>query len=401
MKIRKLSIKNYKVFDDVEFDFTDTAGRTLDTVVLAGVNGCGKTTVLEFIKDIFSGNFNNTFSIYPEIAVDIELVLTDAELKNLVSRSIAPNFEVDIQHDPQLLRLNTNNIGLFSQWIRTQPNALTYFPISANDTNFDTERSWINILSIFFDRQNMKTFALKGIRDLIFKNRELPPQDSIRNYVQEVSAALEGVGLQTRLVDLESEELVFESVNGKRIYFENLSHGEQQLYFRAIYLSQLKLSNSIIMVDEPEAAFHPAWQQKVEQIFHNAGRDNQVFIATHSPHIMASVPPESLFVLHVEEVTRKIKVLNMAKEGKHSQGVEPNRILREIMQVESLRDYETQQNIEKITKMLTLEHFESAETEVLIEKLTSQLGRQDAFIVRLEHQLLVLNRKKQALATAS
>ena len=51
MKIRKLKIKNYKVFDDVEFDFTDKDGNTLDTVVLAGVNGTGKTTVLEFIFD--------------------------------------------------------------------------------------------------------------------------------------------------------------------------------------------------------------------------------------------------------------------------------------------------------------------------------------------------------------
>ena len=47
MKIRKLKIKNYKVFDDVEFDFTDKDGNTLDTDVLAGVNGSGKTTVLE------------------------------------------------------------------------------------------------------------------------------------------------------------------------------------------------------------------------------------------------------------------------------------------------------------------------------------------------------------------
>ena len=36
----------------MEFDFTDAEGNTLDTVVLAGVNGCGKTTVLELIREI-------------------------------------------------------------------------------------------------------------------------------------------------------------------------------------------------------------------------------------------------------------------------------------------------------------------------------------------------------------
>lgn len=396
MKIRKLSIKNYKVFDDVEFDFTDIDGRTLDTIVLAGVNGCGKTTVLELIKDIFSKE--NSTVPDGEITVELEFTTTEADKYKRAFDTPALNLGTD---GKQLMEVNSSNLYLFRQLVHAGANSLTYFPVDKSSYNVGYANKGINVLSLSLNRQDMKSYALKGVRDLIFKNRNLPPQESIRNYIQEVANTLKDVHLQTRLIDLESEELVFESVNGKRIYFEELSHGEQQLYFRAIYLSQLQLKDSIIMVDEPEAAFHPAWQQKTEQVFHNAGRDNQVIIATHSPHIMASVPPESLFVLHVEEVSRKIKVLNMAKEGKHSQGVEPNRILREIMQVESLRDYTTQQNIDKLSKMLTLEHFDSPEAEALIEKLTSQLGRQDAFIIRLDHQLLVLNRKKQALATAS
>jgi len=45
MKIRKLHIKNYKLFDNLELDFTDENGHTLDTIVLAGVNGSGKTRI--------------------------------------------------------------------------------------------------------------------------------------------------------------------------------------------------------------------------------------------------------------------------------------------------------------------------------------------------------------------
>ena len=55
MKIRKLHIKNYKVFNDLELDFTDANGKTLDTIVLAGLNGSGKTTVLEIIRKMFEG----------------------------------------------------------------------------------------------------------------------------------------------------------------------------------------------------------------------------------------------------------------------------------------------------------------------------------------------------------
>ena len=79
MKIRKLHIKNYKVFDDLELDFTDADGRTLNKVVLAGVNGCGKTTVLEMLQSMYDGtlqsytDFNEDSIIY----VTIELSITE------------------------------------------------------------------------------------------------------------------------------------------------------------------------------------------------------------------------------------------------------------------------------------------------------------------------------------
>jgi len=54
MKIRKLQLEGYKVFDTLELDFTDLEGNTLDTVVLAGVNGSGKTSLLDLLEAIFS-----------------------------------------------------------------------------------------------------------------------------------------------------------------------------------------------------------------------------------------------------------------------------------------------------------------------------------------------------------
>ena len=55
MKIKKLVVKNYKVFDHLELDFTDKNGDVLDTIVLAGLNGSGKTTVLELLRDLIDG----------------------------------------------------------------------------------------------------------------------------------------------------------------------------------------------------------------------------------------------------------------------------------------------------------------------------------------------------------
>ncbi len=51
-------------------DFTNKNGKTLDTIVLAGVNGCGKTTLLEIIRDIFAGNFRISSA---EINIELDL----------------------------------------------------------------------------------------------------------------------------------------------------------------------------------------------------------------------------------------------------------------------------------------------------------------------------------------
>ena len=81
MKLRKIHIKNYKVFDDISLDFTDKNGKTLDTIVLAGVNGCGKTTLLEIIRDVFLNKFSKKDAVDIQVELDLSL-WTDEELKD-------------------------------------------------------------------------------------------------------------------------------------------------------------------------------------------------------------------------------------------------------------------------------------------------------------------------------
>lgn len=399
MKIRKLAIQNYKIFDDVSFDFTDENGETLSTVVLAGMNGCGKTTVLEVLVNIFNSPHKFSTEHNLQIEFDFKSQEQDALLNNYTYNDETPfwkatadkirsSTKVLISGDREIrfLQVVFKNVGIVKY---------IYFPVNHlyKDKNYILDA--YGTVSMQEHKGYMKTVALKSIRDEILMNRDKPPRESIERQIENITKILAPLDLNTRLVDLESEELIFESANGKRIYFEQLSHGEQHLYFRAIYLSQLNLKDAVILIDEPEAAFHPTWQQKIATLYSNVGENNQVFMATHSPHIMASVPPESLFVLNVDEETKKVTAVNMGKAGKHSQGLEPNRILKEVMQVDTLREYQTQVDIERLTALLTIETFEGKEAQGLIEKLTDQLGQQDPFIIRLEHQLLMLNRKKQ------
>ena len=56
--------------------------------------------------------------------------------------------------------------------------------------------------------------------------------------------------------------------------------------------------------------------------------------------------------------------------------------------------------MQNYSKLLTINEFNKIETEELIEELTNTLGKEDPFIIRMEHQLLMLNRQKTKLADA-
>ena len=52
MKIKKIEIKNNKILKDISIDF-EKNGKIIDTIVVAGSNGSGKTTFLESIWNYF------------------------------------------------------------------------------------------------------------------------------------------------------------------------------------------------------------------------------------------------------------------------------------------------------------------------------------------------------------
>jgi len=51
--LKSLKIKNYKLFKNFEISFVDSGNNPLNLIVLAGINGSGKTTILEYIANNF------------------------------------------------------------------------------------------------------------------------------------------------------------------------------------------------------------------------------------------------------------------------------------------------------------------------------------------------------------
>ncbi|MCB1158645.1 MAG: ATP-binding protein, partial [Leptospiraceae bacterium] len=190
------------------------------------------------------------------------------------------------------------------------------------------------------------------------------------------------------------ENMVFKNMYKETVDIEDLSSGEKQILFRFFYLHSSGIKDSIVMVDEPENSLHPKWQQKIVNLYRRLGPKNQVIFATHSPHIISSLKPVNLFLLFHNKQENRIEVVNMEKARKQTRGLEPNRILQEIMGT-PLRDVETQEQIDLLMEKIEKGDLESDETRELVETLKQNLGLKDPFIMRLEHRLRMLNFKKE------
>ena len=81
MKISWFHIKNIKGIKDLELLFKKD-NEILDVIVLAGVNGSGKTTILESIKDFFN-NKNINYKEPKKSNVDLDIFFEDFEKNNI------------------------------------------------------------------------------------------------------------------------------------------------------------------------------------------------------------------------------------------------------------------------------------------------------------------------------
>ena len=92
----------------------------------------------------------------------------------------------------------------------------------------------------------------------------------------------------------DGEKKVLFTKHDNDITIDDLSTGEKQIVYRGIYLLRNvgKLDGAAIMIDEPELSMHPKWQRRILKFFKDlfTGDDGkqkaQLFFATHSEYVL-------------------------------------------------------------------------------------------------------------------
>lgn len=352
MKILNISFKDDEIFDNNEISFTSQNGDFLNTVVFAGINGSGKTTLLNNIYKAFKQLEKNDFVMEETFRIKLEIEISEEE------KSVRP----------MLMYL---------------PSEVRFYDINGHKKNENIplaycmdDKSTYDITSYIkseFDRE-------------IFSNPSMTVGESIDKVCDDINSIFSILDMDLLLVGMKDPSTkmpLFKNSYGAEFDINGLSSGEKQLFVRILSLKSLNPENCVILVDEPEISLHPSWQQRIIEVYQKIGYNNQLIIATHSPHVISSVRKESLKILSKNGKTVHI----IDGEGfDETYGVTADIIMLEIMGMKSLRHPYVQHKIDVLKDMVRKDMYQSTEFLKLYEDVTGTVGTldQDVLLINIE-----------------
>ena len=363
MKLRKLHIEDYKMFKDFDISFVDENDEALPIVVLAGVNGSGKTTILEQI-------LNNYLKI-----------VTQYEVPNKGKRGSSRTIRCpqDIKSERGLDFLDKKQLNI------KNGDYFIYFPSGIDDTKKVAD-------------EFVKTFYFY-LKEKDYRSSEIT--EYFNKYMKDILNDLD-IGFKYSHLDKE-DNVWFTGSDSHGYYYtdqdkskktlftiDELSTGQKTLLSKILYIYFKDYKDKVILIDEPELSLHPKWQNQILSVYEKLAEKNecQIIIATHSPHIIGSAKPKYLRVL--KKVNEKIEVVKYTQ----SYGLEFGQILTGIMGVEYLRTPEVAKKMAHVKSMIIENSYDSDEFKKEWNELEEMLGKKylDLKLLKLE----IASRRKSA-----
>jgi predicted ATPase len=334
MKIRSLRLENHPVLGNLHLEFTNKNGKTVNTVIIAGENGVGKSillnTIFEFSTLTLDNSKRNEKRIF-EIQLsdnEIEILKTNPNFKGSFTPPFIDNIlnvtiDFNIINNWDQIKITATStdrqikslVGtLFSQpdtrrvlrmifsdvEINFTPNTITTVTSKNIDReNIESERSRpdlaTEITQLLIDVQSIDALEFT---DWGRKNVGQPiEEDKIDVRLKRFTSAFAYMFASKKYKRIENvqnrKQIIFEE-NGLEMNIDKLSSGEKQIVFRGSFLLKDKESTKglLVLIDEPEISLHPSWQLQIlnyfKMLFTNASgeQSSQIIVATHSPFII-------------------------------------------------------------------------------------------------------------------
>lgn len=326
MRIRILSfrIENFRNLRFVE------CVKVPNFMVIGGVNGCGKSALLEAIMTAKEragayGNFNfdpRTVSADAQKAT-ITLVLEFSEKER---EFVKKKFNNDCPEvDEIVVEIDKGGSGRVTKRSKVIMNLLSYYSHSKDSPGFfdyinayrqmkkSTLQTWDS--SFLSDQTTKQTLALSidkfqhtkkylaGLKmgDLqeiqsSYNSGQLIFKDSLKEIRNFFNKFFKPMQFKDVYLNFSPFKFVISTPIGE-IDIDDLSSGEKEVFNIFIRFHQLKPKQSIILFDEIDVHLHPDLERRYLELLRDLGYGNQLILTTHSSEMMLSAGTESLYTI--------------------------------------------------------------------------------------------------------
>lgn len=403
MKIKKVLISNYKNLKNLEMNF-EKNGEILDLVVLTGSNGSGKTRILECVLSCFENYINSNYQENKN-RLDISFqenekkcfegnfdlgtffkILNNYNWKKAEHFILGDNSKKDDFFEKE--KILNDNLKIFPKIIYV-PTEINFQKMNTASTTLVQKYKFINIVDTNLIKDIPSYIATKIIT-AIFQNKNEKVGDVQKKVFDEINEIFGILDIDVKIEDISQDGRnipIFKNSAGEKFDINELSSGEKQLFLRTLAIKMLNPENSIILIDEPELSLHPKWQQRIVDVYKKIGKNNQIIIATHSPHILGSVRKENIMLLDKDD-EGKI-VVRTGDELYDSYGQPTERILEDIMGLKATRNQEIFDKLEKIREMVNEDKYETDDFKKEYGDLKEILGTMDEDIMLIDMEIQI------------
>ena len=316
MKIRKIKYNNHPVLGNLELDLVNhITGQPYDTIILAGENGSGKTTILSSLNTFLClGSFEYFDSIEYEVngqhymakqtgdgndakygfydRIDLQSNVTErihSNKNNGRDRIEADTF--DIRHNGCVYSKARANFSVRAI------KGTTSMDVDNDRYDRDDQEDFSSLKQLIIDIQETDNEKLRDQMvhspEQEFRYTDIEPSTKMYRFKQAFDHFFETIKYDG-VVTKDGEKIVQFNKHDSKVTIDKLSTGEKQIVYRGAFLLRNvgRLDGATIMIDEPELSMHPKWQNKILCYFKDLFKDDngtqkaQMFFATHSEYVV-------------------------------------------------------------------------------------------------------------------
>lgn len=424
MRLRRVQLQNFRGFPKLELDLNDGPG---GFTLLIGVNGAGKTSVLDGVA-VALGAWLLGFRVGRARHItrdEMRLVkvehggvpsLEEVGTTVVSATGLIDDEEVSWQRELRSRTGHTITTGPRLHAIaenkrrKLATNEAVDLPVIAY---YGTGRLWIlqgyqACLEPASDHKLLEAWMAwreqVRLQEIARALEEQRPIDDVRSPLLDAvaEAARSCVeDAQRFYYSVNHEELRLDMKDGRTIPFNLLSDGYRNLIavaadiaWRAARLNPhygaeaARLATGVVLIDEIDLHLHPAWQRRVIGDLRRAFPKLQFLATTHSPQVIASVRPGWIRVLTNAVGPRPPSIMDKFNSfvgpAVHTYGRDTNSLLREVFGVEE-RPEEAVQRIAQVEEMLASGRL--ADANEALQSLEHDWGTEDDVVRGLRWEL--------------